>query len=190
MKIDKEKIEHAVKEILKAIGENPERAGLLETPKRVAEMYNEVFSGNFKDPENDLKFFQEENLNKELILLKNIPVYSVCEHHMLPFFGEVKIGYLPKDKKIIGLSKIARIVKVFSQRLQVQERLTSEIADFLFLKLKPEFLIVILQAEHLCMTMRGVKSQGSKTKTVITRGNQENIDKINLEILKDFIKEK
>lgn len=167
--MDKAKIERAVRDILEAIGENPEREGLVETPKRVANMYEEVFSGIETDPKSLAKIFNEST-HEEMVVVKNIPLYSMCEHHLLPFVGEAGIVYIPKKGKIIGLSKIARIVDAIAKKPQLQERLTSEIADTLVEVLDPLGVAVVVEAEHLCMTMRGIKKPGSKTVTSALRG--------------------
>lgn len=170
--IDKERIEKAVTEILLAIGEDPSRDGLLETPQRVARMYTEVCSGVGSDPSHHLeKTFDVGHEHDELILVKNISLYSLCEHHLLPFIGEAHIGYIPSSEgRITGLSKLARIVDGFSKRPQVQERLTTEIADALESVLQPRGVIVVVEAEHLCMSMRGVQKPGSQTLTSAVRG--------------------
>ena len=176
--MDKERIENAVREILLAVGEDPNRPGLLETPKRVANMYEEIFAGLTEDPKQHIKLFDEVS-NDEMVIVKDIPFYSMCEHHLLPFFGMAHIGYIPSDNKIIGLSKLARIVK----KPQVQERLTSDIADFLNDNLQPKGVAVIMEAEHMCMTMRGVKSAGSKTQTSALRGIMRTDAKTRAEVL-------
>ncbi len=167
--MDKERIENAVREILIAIGEDPDREGLVETPKRVANMYAEVFSGLENDPKQFLKVFSEED-NDEMVVVRDIPLYSMCEHHLLPFVGKAHIVYIPADGKVIGLSKLARIVDNFARRPQIQERLTSQIADFLNDNLHPKGVAVIVEAEHLCMTMRGARAAGAKTRTSALRG--------------------
>ena len=167
--MDRAKIEKAVRDILEAIGEDPEREGLKETPQRVARMYEEVFSGLEEDPHVHLKLFNEPG-NDELVVVRDIPLYSMCEHHLLPFVGKAHIAYIPSDGKIIGLSKLARIVNVYAKRPQVQERLTSEIADFLYEELEAKAVAVLIQAEHLCMTMRGVRAAGAVTQTSALRG--------------------
>lgn len=167
--MDKERIEKAVREILIAIGEDPDRDGLVETPHRVANMYAEVFGGMEKNPEEFLKIF-EENENDEMVVVRDIPLYSMCEHHLLPFVGKAHIVYIPGDGKVIGLSKLARIVDNFARRPQIQERLTSQIADFLDTNLHPKGVAVVIEAEHLCMTMRGIRAAGAKTKTSALRG--------------------
>lgn len=168
--MDKEKIMKAVTEILEAVGENPERAGLKETPRRVADMYVEMFSGLTEDPEKHLKFFEEKS-NDEMVIVRDIPFSSMCEHHLLPFVGKAHIAYIPNGNKIIGLSKIARIVDNFAKRPQVQERLTHDIADFLYKKMDAKGVAVIIEAEHMCMSIRGAKASGSKTQTSALRGN-------------------
>ena len=167
--MDKEKIERAVREILEAIGEDPDREGLVETPKRVANMYEEVFSGLNEDAHTHLKLFNEKG-NDELVVVRDIPLYSMCEHHLLPFVGKAHIAYIPSDGKIIGLSKLARIVNVYAKRPQVQERLTTQIADFLYEELEAKSVAVLIQAEHLCMTMRGVRAAGAVTQKSAVRG--------------------
>ena len=167
--IDKERVKVAVREILIAIGDDPDREGLLETPDRVANMYEEIFAGLHKDPRDDIKIFQEDN-HEEMILVKNIPLYSVCEHHLLPFIGVAHVVYIPSKGRIMGLSKIARIVDTVAKKPQLQERLTSEIADVIMESTNPMGVAVVIEAEHLCMTMRGIKKPGSKTITSALRG--------------------
>ena len=167
--MDKERIENAVREILIAIGEDPDREGLQETPKRVANMYAEVFSGLENSPEQFIKIFSEDE-NDEMVVVRDIPLYSMCEHHLLPFVGKAHIVYIPAAGKVIGLSKLARIVDNFARRPQIQERLTSQIADFLNDNLHPKGVAVIVEAEHLCMTMRGARAAGAKTRTSALRG--------------------
>lgn len=168
--MDKERIERAVREILLAIGEDPDRAGLVETPKRVANMYEEIFAGLQDDPRRHLKLFDEGN-NDEMVVVRDIPMYSMCEHHLLPFIGKAHIAYIPSDGRVIGLSKLARIVDSFSKKPQLQERLTSQIADFLDKELSPQGVAVVIEAEHLCMTMRGARAAGAKTQTSALRGS-------------------
>ena len=175
--INKKKIENIIYELIEAIGEDPKREGLRETPKRVAEMYGEIFSGTEKFPLERVKTFKETPQEGEIILVRDIPFYSMCEHHILPFFGVAHVAYIPKYE-IIGLSKIARIVSYYAKRLQIQERMTRQIADFLFNEMKVLGSGVVVEAEHMCMTMRGIKAAGSKTKTCIMRGLfQSNIQK-------------
>ena len=167
--MDKERIENAVREILIAVGEDPDRSGLVETPRRVANMYAEIFAGLHEDPKQHLKFFDEKS-NDEMVIVRDIPFASMCEHHLLPFVGKAHIAYIPSDNRIIGLSKLARIVDNFAKRPQVQERLTHDIADFLEENMKPQGVAVILEAEHSCMTIRGARASGSKTQTSALRG--------------------
>ena len=166
--MDKERIEKAVREILEAIGEDPNRPGLVETPKRVANMYEEIFRGLNENPEMHLKFFDEKS-NDEMVIVRDIPFSSMCEHHLMPFIGKAHIAYIPSDNKIIGLSKIARIVDNFAKRPQVQERLTHDIADFLYKNMNAKGVAVIMEAEHMCMSIRGAKAFGSKTHTSALR---------------------
>ncbi|MBQ3537397.1 MAG: GTP cyclohydrolase I FolE [Clostridia bacterium] len=168
--MDKKRIENAVREILIAIGEDPDREGLKETPERVARMYEEVFKGLENSPEEHLKIFTEEK-NEEMVIVRDIPLYSMCEHHLLPFVGKAHIVYIPGSGKVIGLSKLARIVDNFARRPQIQERLTSQIADFLMENLEPQGVAVVIEAEHLCMTMRGARAAGAKTTTSALRGS-------------------
>ncbi|RKJ40967.1 GTP cyclohydrolase I FolE [Acutalibacter sp. 1XD8-33] len=168
--MDMEKIRRAVRDILEAVGEDPDREGLRETPDRVARMYGEIFSGLDADTKEHLKIFQESGKHDELVFVKDIPLYSVCEHHLLPFIGKAHIAYIPKDGRIIGLSKFSRVVDCFARRPQVQERLTGQIADFLYDNLAPRGVAVFIEAEHLCMTMRGARAAGSRTQTSALRG--------------------
>ncbi|WP_221565209.1 GTP cyclohydrolase I FolE [Alkalihalobacillus sp. TS-13] len=167
--MDHEKIETAVKMILEAIGEDPEREGLLDTPKRVARMYEEVFQGLNQDPAEHFKTVFGED-HEELVLVKDIPFYSMCEHHLVPFFGKAHVAYIPKGGKVTGLSKLARAVEAVTRRPQLQERITSTIADSLLNSLYPYGVMVVIEAEHMCMTMRGVKKPGSQTITSAVRG--------------------
>ena len=167
--MDLPRIENAVREILSAIGEDPEREGLKDTPQRVARMYAEVFAGLHKDISKDIKVFHEEG-NDEMILIGDIPFYSMCEHHLLPFHGKAHVVYIPRDGRILGLSKVARIVDTLSRKPQLQERLTSEIADKIIEAVDARSVCVIIEAEHLCMTMRGIRKPGSKTVTSAMRG--------------------
>lgn len=180
--MDKERIQNAVREILIAVGEDPDREGLVETPKRVANMYEEIFAGLTENPKQHIKLFNEQS-NDEMVIVKDIPFYSMCEHHLLPFFGKAHIGYIPSDNKIIGLSKLARIVDNFAKKPQVQERLTSDIADFLNDNLQPKGVAVIMEAEHMCMTMRGARAAGSKTQTSALRGIMRTDAKTRAEVL-------
>jgi len=168
MAFDRERIERAVREILIAIGEDPDREGLRETPKRVAKMYEEILGGYLDDPKNHLVLFSEKF--DEMIIVRDIPIYSVCEHHMLPFFGKAHVAYIPDEGKVTGLSKIARIVDVYAKRLQLQERMTEQIANALMEELKAKGVMVVIEAQHLCMIMRGVKKPGSLTVTSSVKG--------------------
>lgn len=167
--MDKKRIEAAVREILLAVGEDPDREGLVETPRRVADMYAEVFSGLEEDPRKHLKMFTESH-HDEMVTVRDIPLYSMCEHHLMPFTGVAHIAYIPKDGKVIGLSKLARIVNCYARRPQLQERLTAQVADFLKKELQPQGVAVIIEAEHLCMTMRGARAAGARTQTSALRG--------------------
>jgi GTP cyclohydrolase I len=167
---DHARVEKAVREILYAIGEDPDRDGLRDTPARVARAYQEMFSGLWKQPEDVLTTTFEMG-HDELVLVRDIELFSCCEHHLVPFHGVAHIGYIPaKDGKITGISKLARLVDVFARRPQVQERMTSQIADALMRILEPRGAIVVIEAEHLCMTMRGVRRPGAKTVTSAVRG--------------------
>lgn len=167
--VNRKKIEYHVKEILKLIGEDVEREGLLDTPARVTRMYEEIFAGYEVDPRDVLGVFFDEH-HDELVIVNDIAYYSQCEHHMTPFFGKVHIGYIP-NSKIVGLSKFAHLVEAVSRRLQVQERITVNIADIIEEVLKPHGTIVIVEGEHLCMCARGVKKPGSRAVTMATRGS-------------------
>ncbi len=167
--MDRKKIERAVRMILEAIGENPDREDLKKTPERVAEMYEEVFSGQGADPKKELEVFLAGD-HDEIVLLKGIPLYSICEHHLLPFIGKIHVAYIPKGNRVTGLSKLVRVVEILSKRLQVQERLTTDLAEVLMKRLRPKGVLVIVEAEHLCMSMRGVKKPGIMTITSAVRG--------------------
>jgi len=180
--MDKKKIENAVKEILKALGEDLKRKDIKDTPRRVAEMYEEIFSGIDKDPRKELEVILDQK-HDEIILLKNIPLYSVCEHHLIPFIGRAHIAYIPKDGRVTGLSKLARVVDILAKRPQVQERLTTQIADIIMEKLKPQGCMVIIEAEHLCMSMRGIRKPGTLTVTSVVRGVFKENEKTRTETL-------
>ncbi len=167
--MDIEKISNAVREILEAIGENPDREGLRDTPLRVARMCEEVFSGLNKEPDEHLSVCFTEQVD-EMVLVKDIPLYSFCEHHLLPFYGKAHVAYIPRHGKVTGLSKLARVVETYARRPQLQERLTSQVADCLVRMLNPLGVIVVIEAEHMCMTIRGVNKPGSKTITSAVRG--------------------
>lgn len=166
--MDKDKIRKATKMILEAVGADLKKKDIAATPKRVAEMYGEILSGSNKDPEEELEVILEQE-HDEIILLRDVSLYSVCEHHLLPFVGKAHVAYIP-DKRITGLSKLARVVEVLSRRLQVQERLTTKIADVIMKKLKPKGVMVVVEAEHMCMSMRGVKKPGTVNVTSVVRG--------------------
>jgi GTP cyclohydrolase I len=168
--IDEGRIKAAITEVIKAIGEDPSREGLRDTPQRVAEMYTELFQGLDKDPKDDLSVGFELG-HQELVVLKDIPFYSMCEHHLLPFFGVAHIGYIPNaEGKIVGISKLARVVETIARRPQVQERMTTEIADAILTGLNARGVGVVIQAEHMCMMMRGIKKPGSNVITSALRG--------------------
>jgi GTP cyclohydrolase I len=168
--INEAEIKSAVTSIIKAIGEDPAREGLKETPKRVAEMYSELFTGLEMDPREELTVGFEEG-HREMVILRDIPFYSMCEHHLLPFYGVVHVGYLPNASgRVVGASKLARVVEIFAKRPQIQERMTTQIADALVDGLQPDGVGVIVQAEHLCMIMRGIKKPGSAIVTSALRG--------------------
>ena len=168
--IDEEAIRKAVEEIIRAVGEDPKREGMLETPRRVAEMYGELFSGMCQDPREELKVGYELG-HRELVILKDIPFYSMCELHLLPFYGVVHIGYIPNTEgRVVGISKLARVVECISHRPQIQERMATQIADAINDGLKPDGVAVVIQAEHLCMVMRGIKKPGASVVTSALRG--------------------
>ncbi len=167
--MDELRIKRAVSEIIGAIGDDESREGLKETPRRIAEMYSEIFDGLSQDPLEALGVTFDAGGHQEMVILKDIPFYSICEHHFLPFHGVAHIGYIPRER-LVGVSKIARVVEVLAHRPQMQERLTSQIADSMMDGLHPSGVAVVLEAEHLCMTMRGVKKPGSRLVTSATRG--------------------
>ena len=168
--IDKEKIRLAAISIIEAIGENPSRESLRDTPQRIAEMYTELFSGIDVDPKNELMIGFEEG-HHEMIVLRDIPFYSMCEHHLLPFYGVAHVGYIPsEDGRVVGVSKLARVVEICARRPQLQERMTRQIADAIFEALHPDGVAVVVRAEHLCMTMRGIKKPGANVVTSAVRG--------------------
>ena len=173
--IDQDRIAKAVKEILCAIGEDVDREGLQQTPQRVARMYAELFAGMYSDPKEHLKVQFTEDDHNEMSIVRDIPFASVCEHHIMPFVGRAHIAYIPSSGKITGLSKLARVVEGYAHRLQLQERLTSQIADAMMEVLQPQGVLVIIEAEHMCMTIRGVKKPGSMTVTSAVRGSFHNI---------------
>ncbi|WP_432359071.1 GTP cyclohydrolase I FolE [Sporosarcina sp. UB5] len=180
--VDLGKIEKAVSMILEAIGEDTEREGLLDTPKRVAKMYAEVFEGLHKDPKQYFETVFHEN-HDEVVLVKDIPFHSMCEHHLVPFYGHAHIAYIPRDGVVAGLSKLARAVETTAKRPQLQERITSTVANSMMDMLNPIGVYVIIEAEHMCMTMRGIKKPGAKTVTTVARGVYEHDDVKRAEIL-------
>lgn len=167
--VNRTQIEEAVRSILEAIGEDPDREGLLDTPKRVAKMYEEVFNGLNDDPQQYFDTIFSED-HEELVLVKDIPFYSMCEHHLVPFYGKAHVAYLPRNGRVTGLSKLARAVEAVAKRPQLQERITSTIANAIMEKLEPQGVMVVVEAEHMCMTMRGVKKPGAVTVTTAVRG--------------------
>lgn len=166
--VDKEAVKAAVRQLIQAVGEDPLREGLRDTPRRIAEMYAEIFQGVQQDPRQVLRVGFEED-HQEMVVIRDIPFYSLCEHHFLPFFGTFHVGYIPKGR-VVGISKLARAVEILARRPQLQERLTSQIADIIMEELHPSGVAVVGNAEHLCMTMRGVKKPGSKVVTSANRG--------------------
>lgn len=184
--MDKQRIEAAMKEIIIAIGEDPEREGLVETPARVAKMFAEVFAGIEKDASiHAQKIFHEDN--SEVVLVKNIEFSSMCEHHFLPFYGKGHIAYIPREGRVVGLSKLARILEDVSKRPQMQERITNEVCDILMDTLQPLGVMVVLEGDHMCMNIRGVKKPGAKTVTKATRGLYSEQADMRREVL-EFIK--
>ncbi|KML01459.1 GTP cyclohydrolase I FolE [Rossellomorea marisflavi] len=180
-------IEDAVRLILEAIGDNPNREGLLDTPKRVAKMYAEVFSGMHQDPKEYFETIFGED-HEELVLVKDIPFHSMCEHHLVPFFGKAHVAYIPRNGRVTGLSKLARAVETVAKRPQLQERITSTVADTIMETLEPHGVMVVVEAEHMCMTMRGVKKPGASTVTTSVRGSFKEDAQARNEVL-SFIKD-
>jgi GTP cyclohydrolase IA len=169
--IDEKKVQAAVKALIEAIGEDPQREGLRETPRRVAEMYSEIFAGIDRDPREELNVGFEES-HREMVIVRDIPFYSMCEHHLLPFYGNAHVGYIPnRQGRVVGASKLARVVEIVAKRPQIQERMTSGIADAIMEAIKPDGVAVVVQAEHLCMIMRGIKKPGSALVTSALRGS-------------------
>lgn len=167
--MDKAKLRQAVRMILEAIGEDPDREGLADTPRRVADMYEEICSGIGQDAGQHLELFFTEN-HEEIVLVRDIPFYSICEHHLVPFFGKAHVAYLPRQGRLTGLSKLARLIETLARRPQLQERLTSDAADLMVERLKPHGVMVVVEAEHMCMTMRGIRKPGASTVTSAVRG--------------------
>lgn len=170
--IDQGRIEKAVREIIEALGEDPEREGMVDTPERVAKFYAEVFDGLHRDPGDVVDAFFGEEHYQEIVMVREIPFYSMCEHHFVPFHGQAHVAYIPKGR-VTGLSKLARLVEGFARRPQMQERLTAQVADALTERLEPLGVMVVVEAEHLCMSMRGVKKPGATTVTSAVRGIME-----------------
>lgn len=185
-KVDLPRIERAVRDILEAIGEDPERDGLKGTPMRVAKMYEDVFSGLHEDPAMHLRVSFEAEGHDEMVLIKDIPFNSYCEHHLVPFYGVAHVGYIPKNGKVVGLSKLVRTLEVISKRPQLQERITYTLADTLMKELNALGVIVVIEAEHMCMSIRGVKKPGTKTITSAVRGIFRRDEKSRLEAM-EFI---
>ncbi len=171
--MDLKKIERGVRLVLEGVGEDLKRPGIKDTPQRVARMFSEILGGTKDDPAQVLRVMHGEK-HDEMVLIKNIPLYSMCEHHLLPFAGVAHVAYIPKGGRIVGLSKIARVVEILARRLQVQERLTKQVADFLDSQLKPLGVMVVIEAEHMCMSMRGAKKPKSVTVTSAVRGSFRN----------------
>lgn len=169
MAVDQQAIAAAVRQILLAIGEDPEREGLVQTPERVARLYSEIFEGLSEEPTEIVKSVFAEDEHREIVMVKDIPFYSMCEHHLVPFHGQAHVAYLPNGT-LTGLSKLARLVESFAKRPQMQERLTSQVADTLMETIEPLGVMVVIEAEHLCMSMRGVRKPGSMTTTSAVRG--------------------
>jgi GTP cyclohydrolase I len=167
--MDRKKIEKGVRLLLEGMGEDTSRSGLKNTPQRVASMFQEIFSGLETSPEDLLKAIEGES-HDEMVMLKDIPFYSVCEHHILPFFGRAHIAYIPQKGRIVGIGELAKALEIMAKRLQVQERLTAQLADVIMERLKPKGAMVIIDAEHLCLSMRGIKKPGSRTVTSAVRG--------------------
>lgn len=181
--MDNQKIEQGVRMILEGIGEDLAREGLKRTPYRVAKMYEEIFTGMHEDPSRHFEVTFNEH-HEDMVLVKDIPFYSMCEHHLMPFFGKAHLAYVPsKSGHICGLSKLARVVDTYAKRPQVQERLTNQVAETIMEQLKPQGLIVVLEAEHMCMSMRGIKKSGTITKTSAIRGTFARIQATRLEAL-------
>ena len=179
--VDKKKIEEAVRLLLEGIGEDETREGIIDTPARIGRMYEEICSGYEEDPSDILsRTFTSDS--SELVIEKDITFYSMCEHHMMPFFGKAAIAYIP-DGKVVGISKLARLVEVYAKRLQIQEQLSGQIADAIMDNLFPKGVMVILEAEHLCMTMRGIKKPGTKTVTIASRGEFEGNEALQSKVL-------
>ncbi|MCX5781649.1 MAG: GTP cyclohydrolase I FolE [Elusimicrobia bacterium] len=168
--MDKKKIEKAIKDLLEAVGEDPKREGLKNTPRRVADFYAEALEGMKVNPLDILSIYYEKENHEEIVLIKDISFYSICEHHLLPFFGKINVAYIPKKDRLLGVSKLIRVVDIFAKRFQLQERMSKQIVDSIMKAAQPYGAMVVIEAEHLCMTMRGVKKTGSKMITSAMRG--------------------
>ena len=169
-RIDRTKLQKAVRDLLAAVGEDPGREGLKGTPRRVADFYEEALAGRELEPEQVLSIYYEEEQYQEIVLAKDITFYSLCEHHLLPFFGKVSIAYIPNRKRLLGISKLARLVDMYAKRLQLQERITKYVADAIMKKARPLGVLVTVEAEHMCMAMRGVRKPGHRIVTSVVRG--------------------
>ena len=180
--LDKNRVENAIRELICAIGDDPEREGLRETPKRVADMYEELFSGLNGDPKEMLKYF-DEDFQEEMVIVKDIAFHSMCEHHLLPFYGVAHVCYIPAPGHLLGLSKLARIVEHYARMPQLQEKMGSQIADLLEQEAHATGVVVVIEAEHMCMSMRGVKKVGSKTVTTALRGKLKTDPRLRAEAL-------
>jgi len=185
--MDEGKIKKAVEMIIEAVGDDPNREGLKETPQRVASMYQEILGGMGIDPAAEMKIFKKEQFD-EMVLVKDIPFYSICEHHFLPFHGKAHLAYIPEDNRLTGISKLLRIVDILSRRLQMQERMTSQIAEVIDNSIKPKGVLVVVEAEHLCVTMRGVRKSGATVRTSVVRGIFRENEKTRAEALSLLIK--
>lgn len=168
--MDKNKLEKSIKSMLEALGEDPSREGLRHTPRRVAEFYEEALAGQKVKASDVLTVYYEKENHEEIVLVKDIPFHSLCEHHLVPFFGKAHVAYIPKKDRLLGVSKLVRLVEIFSRRLQLQERMTKQIADSIMAAARPHGAMVVIEAEHLCITMRGLKKQGTRMVTSAMRG--------------------
>lgn len=179
---DAQGVERAVRDLLRAVGEDPEREGLAGTPERLGRAFAEILAGTHTDPSEALATTFDIG-HDEMVLVRDIPFYSLCEHHMLPFFGRAAVAYVPSDGRVTGLSKLARVVEGYARRLQVQERLTSQVADAIDERLRPRGVAVVVEAEHMCMTMRGIRKPGSMTVTSALRGSMRSDDRTRAEVM-------
>lgn len=182
--MDTKKAEKAIELLLESFGENLQREGLKETPARVARMYEELLSGDKINPDPLLKVFKSEAKDGNIVVIRGIPVCSMCEHHIMPFIGVAHVGYIPVGEEVVGLSKFARVVNIFSRRLQIQERLTDQIAEYIYEKFDAKFVYVMIEAEHTCMTVRGVRALGAKVRTFASRGEDGDKSSVAVEMLR------